>query len=176
MKKKNLEIITYGNDILRKIAAPVEKIDQDVVNLCREMIQSMKAAKGIGLAAPQVGVSKRIIVVLQDPERAKALTIINPEIIECEGEIKGEEGCLSLPGIIGEVNRCARVLVRGLDKKGAPFEIEGTEILGRVFQHEIDHLDGKLFIDRFSFVRRKLINKKLRQLKQETLAKLTGVQ
>lgn len=135
----------YGDPVLRKIASPVTRFNSQLSRLLDDMIETMLEAEGIGLAAPQVGISKRIIVVKDD---TKIIELINPEIIFAEGEIIELEGCLSLPGLYGEVARQATVGVKGQNREGNSIQIIGEEILSRALQHEIDHLDGILFIDR----------------------------
>ncbi len=134
-----------GDEILRKISKPVSQIDDNVIILLEDMVETMKKNEGVGLAAPQVGVLKRIIVVDigEGPIR-----LINPEIVSQEGERIGVEGCLSIPGTFGEVSRPAKVKVEGLDKEGNKITIEAEEMLARVLCHEIDHLNGVLFKDK----------------------------
>ena len=146
------EIVKYPDPVLAKRGEPVTVFDKKLKTLVEEMFESMYAAQGIGLAAPQIGLSQRLTVIdisfKKDPE-AK-IVLINPEIVEREGWQLEEEGCLSLPEIRDKVKRAARVKVRAQDVDGNWFEIEGEELLARAFQHEIDHLDGVLFIDRLS--------------------------
>jgi peptide deformylase len=140
-----LPIRVLGDPILRADTRPVVAVTDDVRRLIDAMFETMHAAKGIGLAAPQVGRTERLAVCEVDE---KPIVIINPEIIDKEGRtFKAEEGCLSIPEIYGEVERSVRVTVRALDREGQPFEVEGTELLSRCLQHEIDHLHGRLFID-----------------------------
>lgn len=147
-----LDIRVLGDPVLRKITTPVEEVTDEIRSLVSDMFDTMYAAEGIGLAAPQVGRTERITVM--DVEGQK-FALINPEIIEREGSARGEEGCLSIPEIFGEVTRSTRVIVRALNEKGEQFEAEGTELLARCMQHEIDHLDGKLFIDYLSMLKRR---------------------
>jgi peptide deformylase len=149
---KILDIRVLGDPVLRKATTPVETITDEIRTLISDMFDTMYAAEGIGLAAPQVGRTERIAVM--DVEGQK-FAFINPEIIEREGSARGEEGCLSIPEIFGDVTRSTRVIVRALDEKGAEIEVEGTELLARCMQHEIDHLDGKLFIDYLSMLKRR---------------------
>ncbi|GIW47853.1 MAG: peptide deformylase [Deltaproteobacteria bacterium] len=170
-----LKILTYPDPRLRKKSVPVEKIDKRIEKLLDDMAETMYDAPGIGLAAPQVGVNLRVIVVDISPREENSpglIELVNPEIVLAEGEQIGEEGCLSIPGFVSEVRRKARVVVRGLDRKGKPVEIEGTGLLARAFQHEIDHLDGILFIDRLSRLKRELFKKKLEKVfgKEESYA------
>jgi peptide deformylase len=147
-----LDIHVLGSPILRQETERVEHITPELRRLVDDMFETMHAAKGIGLAAPQVGRRERLAVVDVDDS---PLVIINPEIIRREGSEKGEEGCLSIPEVYADVERPARVLVRAQDIDGNPFEIEAGELLGRCLQHEIDHLHGKLFIDRLSLLKRR---------------------
>jgi peptide deformylase len=147
-----LDIRVLGDPVLRKETAPIEQITDEIRQLVADMFDTMYAAEGIGLAAPQVGRTERVAVV--DVEGQK-FTLINPEIVETEGSSRGEEGCLSIPDIFGDVTRPSRVIVRALNEKGEQVEIEGTELLARCMQHEIDHLHGKLFIDYLSVLKRR---------------------
>ncbi len=147
-----LDIHVIGSPILRQETERVGTITPEMRRLVDDMFDTMHAAKGVGLAAPQVGRRERLCVVEVDEVR---LVVINPEIVLAEGTVKGEEGCLSIPEIYADVQRAARVIVRAQDIDGAFFEIEGTELLGRCLQHEIDHLHGKLFTDRLSLLKRR---------------------
>jgi peptide deformylase len=147
-----LPIHVLGSPILRVETAPVQEVTPDLVRLAEDMIETMHAAQGVGLAAPQVGRSERLTVV-QVEERQ--LVLFNPEIVEREGEIVWEEGCLSIPEVFGDVTRSARVVVRAIGADGKPFEVEGRELLGVCLQHEIDHLHGRLFIDHLSFLKKR---------------------
>ncbi|OGP52637.1 MAG: peptide deformylase [Deltaproteobacteria bacterium RBG_13_52_11] len=166
------KIRIYPDPILQTKAAEIENIDDRVVRLASEMAETMYAAPGVGLAAPQVGVSERLIVVdARHPEGTNELiTLINPEIINIEGRIVEEEGCLSVPGIRENVARAQRVLIRGYDLDERQREIEAEGLLAVAFQHEIDHLEGILFIDRVSRLKRGIIQRKMRKLMQETKA------
>jgi peptide deformylase len=146
-----LPIRVLGDPILRQETTPVTAFDDALRALVADMFETMYVAKGIGLAAPQVGRRERLTVV--DVDR-NPLVLINPEIVTAEGSAKGEEGCLSIPEIYGDVERKGRVVVRALGRDGKEFEVEGTELLARCLQHEIDHLDGKLFLDHLSFLKR----------------------
>jgi peptide deformylase len=149
-----LGIHVLGSLILRRETAPVHKVDDGLRRLIDDMFETMYAARGIGLAAPQVGRTERLTVI--DVDRERPLVLINPEILVADGGVvKAEEGCLSIPEIYGEVERPAHVVVRALDRDGAPFEVEATELLARCLQHEIDHLHGKLFIDYLSILKKK---------------------
>ena len=146
-----LDIRVLGDPILRQDTMLVTAFTPELQLLIDDMFETMHAAKGVGLAAPQVGRSERLTVV--DANGARHV-LINPEIIEREGSIKWEEGCLSIPEIYGDVTRAARVVVRALDREGKTFDVEGTELFGVCLQHEIDHLHGRLFIDHLSFLKR----------------------
>lgn len=161
-----LEIIKYGNPILTKKAETIKNIDKDIEDLAQKMIQIMWAAPGIGLAAPQVNRSTRLITVdLSVGENENNLFIlINPELLQEEGEIIQEEGCLSIPEIQEKVIRPYRVVIKGIDLKGKEKTIEAEGLLARVFCHEIDHINGKLFIDHLSILKRNLIKKKLKKM------------
>ncbi len=158
-------IVKYGDPVLGAPTREVAEIDDDIRTLVRDMIETMYAAPGVGLAANQVGVSLRVAVIdiTAGAEPGKAVIMINPHVIEREGEQVEEEGCLSIPGINDFVKRPARAVVRALDLEGKEFTREGTGLLARAFCHETDHLDGKLYIDRFSGVKRQLIFKKVRK-------------
>jgi peptide deformylase len=161
-----LEIVKYPDPVLEQTAQPVTEFDDKLAKFVDDMFESMYTAKGIGLAAPQVGVSKRITVIdlsfKEDPE--DKIVLINPEIITRTGKQYEEEGCLSLPDIREKVARAAKVTVRAQDVKGEWFEIDGEELLARAFQHEIDHLDGILFFKRVSALKRDLILRRIRKL------------
>ena len=146
-----LDIHVLGSPILRQETTPVERMTDELRRLTDDMFDTMHAAKGIGLAAPQVGRSERIAVVDID---SNPIVIVNPEIVITEGSAKGEEGCLSIPEIFGDVDRATRITVRALNRDGEPFELEATELLARCLQHEIDHLDGRLFLDYLSVLKR----------------------
>ena len=165
-KTKIHEIVKYPDPVLAKPGEPVTEFDDKLKTLVEEMFESMYAAHGIGLAAPQIGLSKRITVIdvnfKKDP--ADQLVLINPEIIEREGQQFEEEGCLSLPDIRDKVKRAAKVKVRAQNADGEWFEVEGEELLSRAFQHEIDHLDGVLFIDRLSRLKKDLTVRKIKKL------------
>ncbi|MCK4412478.1 MAG: peptide deformylase [Candidatus Eisenbacteria sp.] len=159
-------IITYGNPILAQRAALVVTLDAPILTLVDDLFATMASARGLGLAAPQVAELTRVIVI--DPTvvgeaGARALALINPEVLEYAGAEMFEEGCLSVPGIYAEIRRPERVLVRYRDVEDREHEEEFAGLMARVIQHEIDHLDGTLFIDRLSRMRRALLIKKLRQ-------------
>ena len=139
------KIVQYGDDTLRRVCRPVETITPSILTLLDDMAETMRAADGVGLAAPQVGILRRIAVIETEP--GKLIELINPKIIAMAGEQEGSEGCLSLPGQFGMVKRPKYVTVRATDRFGKEFEMNGTDLLARAFCHEIEHLDGKLFID-----------------------------
>jgi len=143
-------VLIYPDPFLLKKAAFVSRVDDKVRELIRDMFETMRAASGVGLAAPQVGVGKRVIVVDVSPveKESAPVALVNPEIVESMGMEEGTEGCLSLPGVEGVVPRAEFVLVKGLDEQGRPVQFPARGFLARALQHEIDHLDGILFIDR----------------------------
>ena len=159
-------ILRHGAGVLHTPARPVDSITPDILQLIDDMIQTMYVAPGIGLAAPQVGVGLRIFVadisVGRNP--ADLLTFINPEFVERDGMQLEEEGCLSVPGFEATVARPQRAVVRGLDRDGKEQIVEGTGLLARCFQHEMDHLDGTLFVDRLRGLQKDLIVRKIRKL------------
>jgi peptide deformylase len=159
------EILIIGDPILTAKSDPVEDITDDIVRLARDMVETLHAAPGIGLAAPQVGVSKRVIVVdLSVGEDKDALHIlINPVIVSMEGQCVGEEGCLSVPDVKEKVARPYRVVAHGLDLQGRRVEVEGEDLLARALCHEVDHLDGILFVEKLSALKRSLIKKKFKR-------------
>jgi len=159
-------ILKYGDAPLHERAGPVDGITPDIDRLVDDLIDTMYAAPGIGLAAPQIGVPLRVFVVDLSVGRDPAglMVMINPEFVEREGLQLEEEGCLSVPGFNATVVRPGRVLVRGLDRRGQAHEREGTGLLARAFQHEFDHLDGTLFVDRLRGIKRDLIVRKIKKL------------
>ena len=159
-----LDIHVLGAPVLRKETIAVAGFDDSLRKLIDDMFETMYAAKGIGLAAPQVGRLERVAVVDVDD---KPLVIVNPEIVEAEGAVKGEEGCLSIPEIYADVERSSRVVVNALDRDGKPFTIEAKELLSRCLQHEIDHLHGKLFIDYLSVLKRRSALSKWEGMKKD---------
>jgi len=140
-----LKIVKIGDDTLRKVCRPVDKITPRILTLLDDMAETMRHADGCGLAAPQVGVLKRIVVVETEP--GNLIELINPKIIAYSGEQESEEGCLSIPGRWGVTRRPMHVTVRALNRRGETFDITGSGLLAKAFCHEIDHLDGKLYID-----------------------------
>ena len=139
-----LQIRKVGDEALRKTCRPVDTITPRVLTLLDDMVETMRAANGVGLAAPQVGILRRIVVIEVEP--GEVVELINPKIIAYSGEQDGQEGCLSVPGQWGMVKRPMHVTVRALNRKGEEFEITGHELLARCFCHELDHLDGTLYI------------------------------
>ncbi len=162
------EVVKWPDPVLARPGEPVTVFDAKLKKLVDEMFESMYAAQGIGLAAPQISISQRLTVIdvsfKKNPE--EKLVLINPEIIEREGKQFEEEGCLSLPEIREKVHRAAKVKVRAQDVNGDWFEVEGEELLARAMQHEIDHLDGILFIDRLSRLKRDLVIRKIKKLQK----------
>lgn len=163
-----LEILTYPHEILKTRALPVEKVDDEVRRLVDEMAETMYAAPGIGLAANQVGVLKRIAVIDVDYPDGKPnlLVLINPEIVRRDGEIVWEEGCLSFPDVHEDVVRAREIEVRALDRRGKEFTLQAEGLLAVALQHEIDHLNGVVFIDHISFLKRRIIQRQLTKIKQ----------
>ena len=166
--RKIYPIVKYGDPILEKPTAMVKKFDADFEQLTEDMFASMYAAQGVGLAAPQIGMTLRVAVVDvttgKNPE-AK-IVLANPEIIHAEGEVREEEGCLSIPGFRGYVMRPQFVTVRAQNAKGESFEIRAENLMARAFCHEIDHLNGILFLQHLSMLKRDLIRRKIKKLKK----------
>lgn len=156
-----LDILQYPDARLRHVATPVDTVDGRIRVLIDDMLETMYAASGIGLAATQVGADERVAVIDVSPDHDTPRVFVNPEIVEREGEQESEEGCLSIPGVHDRVQRAAWVRVRALDHLGEPFEIEADGLLAVCIQHEIDHLDGRLFIDYLSMLKRRRLDKKL---------------
>ncbi|MGC1903371.1 MAG: peptide deformylase [Candidatus Acidiferrum sp.] len=167
--RKIYPIVKYGDPILEKSTALVAKFDEELGQLAEDMFASMYAAQGVGLAAPQIGLGVRIAVVDvtsgKNPE-AK-IVLVNPEVIHFEGEKREEEGCLSIPGFRGYVVRPQFVTVRAQNAKGEAFEVRGEDLLARAFCHEIDHLNGVLFIQHLSMLKRDLIRRKIKKLRKQ---------
>jgi peptide deformylase len=156
-----LNILHYPDPRLRKLALPVETVDDGVRALVADMLETMYAAPGIGLAATQVNVQKRVIVMDVSEDKNQPLVFINPTLLERDGESEMEEGCLSVPGYYETVRRAGRVRVSALDQDGEPFELDASGLLAVCVQHEMDHLDGKLFVDYLSALKRDRIRRKL---------------
>jgi peptide deformylase len=163
------KILKYGEPVLEQLAEPVTEFDTAELNeLITDMWETMYASKGVGLAAPQIGFSKRISVIdiSVGEDESKKLVIINPEITSAEGRQTGEEGCLSIPGFREPVTRSNKVMVRAQNEKGEAIELCGEELLARAFEHEIDHLNGVLFINHLSALKRDIIRRKIRKLQK----------
>jgi peptide deformylase len=162
-------IVKYGQPVLEQKAEPVKEFNTpELHKLVEDMFESMYAARGVGLAAPQIGIGKRIAVIDvstgEDP--AQKIVLINPEIIQRSGSLTSEEGCLSLPTFREQVSRPSKVTVRARDAKGAEFELTGEDLLARAFLHETDHLNGTLYINHISPLKRDLIRRKIRKLQK----------
>jgi peptide deformylase len=167
-----LTILEYPDPRLRTKAAPVAAVDASVRQLVEDMFETMYAAKGIGLAATQVNVHQRVLVTDVSADRSQPQVFINPQIIERDGSVEAEEGCLSVPGIYDTLRtRSERVTVRALGRDGKPFELEADGLLAVCIQHEIDHLEGKLFVDYLSELKRNRIRKKLEKERRAQPAK-----
>jgi peptide deformylase len=162
--KKRIE--RYGAEVLNRKALPVENVTDEEVRLVEDMAETMYEAPGVGLAAPQIGVSKRVMVTDTSAGEKKdnLIVLINPEIVSTDGEQYEEEGCLSIPGFTEVVRRPKTVVIRGLDLDGKEVVVEGTDLLARAFCHEMDHLNGVLFLEHLSFIKRDLIRRKIRKL------------
>jgi peptide deformylase len=167
--RKIYPIVKYGDPILEKPTAPIKKFDAELEQLAEDMFASMYAAQGVGLAAPQIGLSLRIAVVDvtggKNPEAR--IVLANPEIIHAEGEVREEEGCRSVPGFRGYVMRPQFVTIKAQNAKGETFEIRGENLLARAFCHEIDHLNGILFLQHLSMLKRDLIRRKIKKLRKQ---------
>ena len=159
------EIVKYPDSGLRKMCAPVVNFDGELRQLAKDMMETLYAAPGIGLAAPQIGVNKRLILVdlTVGSEQGHLYIAVNPQILEASGSQYGEEGCLSVPDIAESVTRPNRVVIRAQDLDGKHWELVAEELLARCFCHEMDHLDGVLFIDKLSPLKRNLVKRKLRK-------------
>jgi len=165
-----LEILKYPDPFLKTTASEVETVDESIKTLIDDMIETMYHARGIGLAAVQVGVGKRVVVLdvpdedVEERQKGKnLLALVNPRIVRAEGETKYEEGCLSVPGITADVVRASEVTVEALDRQGQPATIEATGLFAIALQHELDHLDGVLFIDRLSRLKKEIVKRKLKK-------------
>jgi peptide deformylase len=167
------EIVIWPDPLLKEVARPVDRVDDGIRRLLDDMAETMYAADGVGLAAPQIGESRRLIVIDTSPrqEGQKLIHLVNPEIVRTEGLTSYTEGCLSIPGEAEEVaDRAAKVWVRALDRQGKPFEIEAEGLLSIALQHEHDHLQGILFVDHLSSLKRELIRRRMKKLKAERAA------
>jgi peptide deformylase len=163
----HLTILEFPDPRLRTRAQPVEQVDARLRKLIDDMFETMYAAPGIGLAATQVNVHKRLLVIDVSESRKEPLVFINPEILDRQGVEETEEGCLSVPGVYDKVTRADRIRVRALDRDGKQFEMEADGLLAVCIQHEIDHLDGKLFVDYLSELKRTRIRRKLEKERKE---------
>jgi peptide deformylase len=163
------DILIWPDPLLKQKALPVDKVDDGIRRLLDDMSETMYAADGVGLAAPQIGVLKRVIVIDTSPrqEGQKLIHLVNPVIVRAEGETTYTEGCLSIPGESEDVDRFAKVWVRALDYSGKEFEIEADELLAIAVQHEHDHLEGTVFVDHLSSLKRELIRRRMKKLKAE---------
>ena len=159
-----LTILEFPDERLRKKAAVVKTVDDKIKKLVDDMLETMYESKGVGLAATQVDVHQRVIVIDVSEEKNNPLFLINPEIIEKDGIEESEEGCLSVPGFYEKVKRAEHVKVKALNRNGQPFEFDARDLLAVCVQHEIDHLDGKLFVDYISSLKRQRIKKKLEKI------------
>lgn len=164
-----LEIRYLGDPILRRATRPVESFDEELDRFVDDLLETMYAAEGVGLAAPQVGEERRVTVIDVSEVRdgSEAIVLVNPRIVERRGEVRSEEGCLSIPGVIETIDRAAEVEVAYLDRTGGTRTIAGADLLARALQHEIDHLDGILFIDHLGPLRRRLAVREFRKALQE---------
>ncbi len=162
------DILKYGETDLHRPASPVDDITDETRTLIDDMVETMYAAPGIGLAAPQIGVPLRIFVadLSVGQESGDLVVMVNPELVERDGMQMENEGCLSVPGFEATVVRPGRAVVRGLDRNGREQTIEGSGLLARAFQHELDHLDGRLFVDRLRGIQRQMIVRKIRKLQR----------
>jgi peptide deformylase len=170
------EIIIWPDPVLKQISKPTDGVDDTVRRLLDDMAETMYAADGVGLAAPQIAVAKRCIVIDTSPrqEGQKLIHLVNPQIVKTEGVTTYTEGCLSIPGEAEEVERAAKVWVRALDHSGKPFELECEGLLAIAVQHEYDHLEGTLFVDHLSSLKRELIRRRMKKLKAERAAEQAG--
>ncbi len=163
-----LRIVKHGEPVLKKTSVSVdyEALKPDLPKLLKEMWATMESVRGVGLAAPQVGLNIRLSIIDVKPDgKRQRLVLLNPELISLSGEVNEEEGCLSIPGVYAKVKRAARARVRALDEHGKPWEMTGEGLLARAFQHEIDHLDGKLFVDHLDFVHKLRVMSLIKDLK-----------
>ena len=162
-----LAILEYPDPRLRKTAAPVGIVDDAVRQLAADLLETMYAAKGVGLAATQVDIHRRVLVLDVSEERNQPMVFIDPELLSAEGRGPGEEGCLSVPDIYDKVQRATHIRVRALGRDGSPFEIDADGLLAVCLQHEMDHLDGKLFVDYLSELKRQLIRRRLEKERKQ---------
>ena len=165
-----LEVLHHPDPRLRNVAAPVETVDGDIRALAGDLLETMYASRGVGLAAVQVGIAKRVIVVDVSPERNAPLALVNPRVAEAHEQAEFEEGCLSVPGVYETVPRAARIRVEALDRDGREVSIEAEGTLAACLQHEIDHLDGRLFVDYLSRLKQQRIRKQASKRMREAVA------
>ncbi len=164
-----LTILRYPDPRLHTVAAPVEHIDDEIRSLIRNMAETMYAAPGVGLAATQVNVHKRVVVMDVSENHNQLIALINPEIVVSSGSGEREEGCLSVPGIFETVRRAERVTIKALDPQGVSLEMEADGLLAVCIQHELDHLNGKVFVEYLSLLKQSRIKNKLKKQQRETL-------
>ncbi|MCU7915014.1 MAG: peptide deformylase [Candidatus Thiodiazotropha sp. (ex Gloverina cf. vestifex)] len=169
-----LDILHFPDPRLRNKAKPVAEVDDSIRRLIDDMLETMYEAPGIGLAATQVNVAKQLVVIDLSEDKNEPLCLINPEIIEKDGIEQMEEGCLSVPGIYEKVTRANHIRLRALDREGRPFEMEAEDLLAVCIQHELDHLEGKLFVDYLSSLKRQRIRKKLEKENRQPTEAATG--
>ncbi|MCU7853384.1 MAG: peptide deformylase [Candidatus Thiodiazotropha sp. (ex Monitilora ramsayi)] len=169
-----LDILHFPDPRLRNKAKPVAEVDDSIRRLIDDMLETMYEAPGIGLAATQVNVAKRLVVIDLSEDKNEPLCLINPEILEKDGIEQMEEGCLSVPGIYEKVTRANHIRLRALDREGRPFEMEAEDLLAVCIQHELDHLEGKLFVDYLSSLKRQRIRKKLEKENRQQTETATG--
>jgi peptide deformylase len=162
-----LAILEYPDPRLRTKAAPVSHVDDALRHLIDDMLETMYAKNGVGLAATQVDVHRRLLVLDVSDERNRPLVLINPEITHADGRAIGEEGCLSLPGIYDKVERATQIRVRALDRNGQGFEMTAQDMLAVCIQHEIDHLEGRVFVDHLSELKRQLIRRRMEKERRQ---------
>lgn len=161
-----LEVLTFPDERLRKIAKPVASVTPEIQQICDDMLETMYAEEGIGLAATQVDIHQRIIVIDISEERNQPMVLINPEMIKKTGDCSIEEGCLSIPGARAFVPRAAEITIKALDRDGKEFQFDADDLLAICVQHELDHLEGKLFVDYLSPLKRQRIKQKLEKIKR----------
>jgi peptide deformylase len=164
-----LDIVYFGDPRLEKVSEPISEVTPEIRKLARDMFETMYYTSGVGLSAPQVGINKRLLVtdVSGGDDRTKQLTVINPIVIESSGSQTGREGCLSFPSLFATVTRANFVRIKGLNLEGKEVEVEGTELLARALLHEIDHLDGILFIQRMKKADREVIVRKMKKIRTQ---------
>ncbi len=164
-----LDIVYYGDSRLEKVSEPVSEVTPEIRKLARDMFETMYYTSGVGLSAPQIGISKRMLVidVSGGEDRNKQLVVINPVVMETGGSQTGREGCLSFPGLFASVTRANNVRIKGLNLEGKEVEVEATELLARALLHEIDHLDGILFIQRMKKADREVIVRKMKKIRTQ---------